>query len=94
MTFFEGQVTVAAVQGAPVFLDRDATADLLMGHITQAAAQQQIRLWRARRRPSRRRWPASGDGGVLLPACQLDRVVGLAAGQPGQPARQVPAPLP
>lgn len=34
-----GAVTVAAVQAAPVFLDRDATVDLLVGQIEQAAAQ-------------------------------------------------------
>jgi nitrilase len=36
---FDGEVTVAAVQAAPVFLDRDATIDVLIGHIKEAAAQ-------------------------------------------------------
>ena len=38
MTVFSGSVTVAAVQAAPVLLDRDATVDLLVGHVEEAAA--------------------------------------------------------
>jgi predicted amidohydrolase len=34
-----GEVTVAAVQMTPVFLDREATVDLLVGHLKEAAAQ-------------------------------------------------------
>src|SRR5207249_6185685 len=36
---FDGEVTVAAVQAAPVFLDRDATIDVLIGHVEEAAAE-------------------------------------------------------
>jgi nitrilase len=36
---FEGEVTVAAVQAAPVFLDREATLDVLVRHVEAAAAE-------------------------------------------------------
>lgn len=39
MSPFEAEVTVAAVQMAPVFLDRDATTELLVAHVEQAASQ-------------------------------------------------------
>lgn len=35
----EGEVTVAAVQVTPVFLEREATVDVLIGHIKEAARQ-------------------------------------------------------
>lgn len=39
MTDRTGEVTVAAVQAAPVYLDREATVDVLTGQIEEAAAQ-------------------------------------------------------
>jgi nitrilase len=39
MMSFDGEVTVAAVQAAPVFLDRDATIEVLLGHIGEAASE-------------------------------------------------------
>ena len=38
MTMFDGVVTVAAVQTTPVFLDREATLDVLVGEVERAAA--------------------------------------------------------
>jgi len=38
MTVFDGVVTVAAVQTTPVFLDREATLDVLVGEVERAAA--------------------------------------------------------
>jgi nitrilase len=66
MTVFDGVVTVAAVQTTPVFLDREATLDVLVGDVERAAQGAQLVVFPEAILPGYPDWvwrrPAWSDG--------------------------------